>query len=216
MTELNLHPEAEQIEAYLEGGLDDAQRAVFESHLVGCSRCQGELEEWRALFTALTALPPIEPSPGFVDRVMAGVTVALASARAAAAVRWLPRTTKGWSLVAAFLALPMLGLGAAVSWLVAQPWASALSAEALLVLAWNGVSGGAAWVSRQVTTLVLQTDFARTLVSGARQFLLMAGATGVGLAAIAFCLAALGSAWILYHNLVRNSTREVNYAPYTL
>ena len=216
MNELNFHPEPEQIEGYLEGTLDDAGRAVFESHLVGCAPCQGELEEWRALFVALEALPPIEPSAGFVDRVMAGVTVLPSPARAAAAVRWLPHTTRGWSLVAAVLALPVLGLGSAAAWVLSQPWASALSAQAVLVFGWNRASAGFTWLGERVTSLVMQTDAAQALAGAIGQFLTVAGTTGVGLAAIAFCVAALGAAWVLYHNLVRNSTRELNYAPYTL
>lgn len=216
MNDLNLHPEAELIESYLEGALDDAERAVFESHLVGCSRCQAEVEEWRGLFGALETLPPIEPSAGFADRVMAHVTVLPTPARAAAAVRWLPKTTKGWSVVAACLSLPVLGLGAAVAWALSQPWMSALSAEAVLVFAWSRASAGLSWLGAQATSLIVQSDVFRTLAAGLRRFLAVAGTTGLGLAAAGFCLAALGSAWVLYHYLVRNSTRELNYAPYTL
>ncbi len=216
MNDLNLHPEAELIESYLEGTLDDAERVVFESHLQDCSRCQAEVEEWRGLFGALEGLPPIEPSPGFADRVMARVTVLPTPARAAAAVRWLPQTTKGWSVVAACLALPVLGLGAAVAWVLSQPWISALSAQAVLVYAWNGASAGFDWLSGRTTSLIMQSEAVQSLVAGLQRFMAVAGTTGLGLAAAGFCLAALGSAWVLYHNLVRNSTRELNYAPYTL
>ncbi len=216
MNELNLHPEAEQIESYLEGALADDQRAVFESHLLGCARCQAEVEDWRALFTALQALPPIEPSPGFADRVMGQVTLVASPARTAAAVRWLPHTTKGWSLLAAFLALPIVGLTSAAAWLLAQPWASALSLQAVLVFGWNRASAAFSWLTGQVATLLLQTDAVRALAGALRQFLALAGTTGLGMAAAGFCVAAFGSAWVLYHNLVRNSTRELNYAPYTL
>lgn len=216
MNELNFHPEVEQIESYLEGTLRDDQRAVFESHLLSCARCQAEVEEWRALFTALEALPPIEPSPGFADRIMGQVTVLASPARAQAAVRWLPHTTKGWSLLAAFLALPIVGLSSAAAWLLGQPWASALSLQAVLVFGWNRAAAGFSWLSGQVATLLLQTDAVRTLAGALRQFLALAGTTGLGVAAAGFCMAALASAWVLYHNLVRNSTRELNYAPYTL
>lgn len=216
MNELNLHPEAELIESYLEGTLEEAQRAVFESHLVSCERCQIEVEDWRGLFGALDALPPIEPPPGFADRIMAHVIVLPSPARTAAAVRWLPQTTKGWSLVAAALALPVLGIGSALAWILTQPWATTISAQAVLVFAWSRASAGLSWVGARATSLVLQTEVVRTLAAGLRRFLAVAGTTGLGLAAIGFCLAALGSAWVLYHNLVRNSTRELNYAPYTL
>ena len=216
MNDLNLHPEPEQLESYLEGRLEEAQRAVLESHLVGCSRCQSELEEWRALFAALEALPSIEPSPGFVDRVMAGVTVRPSAAQATATSRWLPRTSRGWSLMAAFLALPILGLSSLVAWLVTQPWATLLSGEALLAFAWTRAAAAMSAVTTQVTAVVLQSNLATSLSGVLKQFLAVAGTRGLGLAAAALSLAGLGSAWILYHNLVRNSTREEQYAPYTI
>ncbi len=216
MNDLNFHPEHEQLESYLEGTLEEAQRAVLESHLVGCSRCQGELEEWRALFTALESLPPIEPSAGFMDRVMASVTIPSAATQTAAKARWMPRTSRGWSLMAAFLALPVLGLGSLAAWVLAQPWATAFSAEAILAFGWSRTSAAVAWASTQATASVLESAAARSLAAALQQFLAVAGTRGLGLAAAVFCLAALGSAWILYHNLVRNSTRDERYAPYTI
>ncbi len=216
MNDLDLHPEPEQLESYLEGTLEEGQRAVLESHLVGCSRCQTELEEWRALFGALESLPSLEPSAGFADRVMARVTVRPTAAQAAATSRWLPRTSRGWSLVAAFLALPVLGLGALAAWLVTQPWATLASAEAVVAFAWTRASAAISGVVAQVTALLLQSSAAQSIAALFRQFVAVAGTRGVGLAAAALSLGLLGSAWILYHNLVRNSTREEQYAPYTI
>ncbi len=214
MSELDFHPEPEQLEAYVEGTIEIAQRAVLESHLLGCARCSADVEEWRAFFVALDTLPPIEPSPGFIDRVMANVQVLPVPARAR--LRWLPQSTKSWGLVAAFLALPVIGFGALIAWVLAQPWATPSAAAGVLGYAWAGVSSAATWVTGEVTALVLQTPTFQAIADGVRQFLAAAGATGVGLAALTFCLAALGSAWILYHNLVRTSTRVSNYAPYTI
>src|SRR5690606_39557442 len=45
--------------------LSEADRAVLESHLITCSRCQMEVEEWRALFGLLASLPQIEPAADF-------------------------------------------------------------------------------------------------------------------------------------------------------
>ncbi len=216
MSELDFHPEPEQLEAYAEGTIEIAQRAVLESHLLGCARCSADVEEWRGLFVALDALPPIEPSPGFVDRVMASVQVLPAPARAAAGIRWLPTSTKGWAVVAAFLALPVAGLTALVVWVLAQPWATPSAATAGLSYVWTALTGAASWTSGQVSAVVMETATARTVVDLLRQFLGTLGTTGLGLAAVAFCLVAIGSAWVLYHNLVRTSTRVTNYAPYTI
>ena len=110
MNYTNSHPEQERLEALAAGELTAADAAVVESHLVGCTRCREEVEEWRALFGALGDLPGIEPSPGFADAVMARVDVRSAWAeRTSAALRWLtPRTTAAWALLATAFALPAL------------------------------------------------------------------------------------------------------------
>lgn len=42
-------------------------------HLRECARCRGRLERLRSLDRKLAGLPPLEPSPGFADAVMARV-----------------------------------------------------------------------------------------------------------------------------------------------
>lgn len=216
MSELSIHPESEQLEGFLEGALDDAQAAVVESHLLTCERCRNEVEEWRALFGALTSIPEIEPSADFIDKVMARVRIVPAAARSSALLRWLPTTTRGWSLVAAFLALPVVGISGLVAWVLAQPWATALSVDALLVWGSSLVTSAATFLSAEAQALVLSTDATHVLANAVRDFVAVAGARGVGLAAAAFLLAAFFSVWILYHNLLRNRTRETRYAPYTI
>jgi len=215
VSELDFHPEPEQLEAYVEGTLEDAQRAVLESHLVGCTRCTGAVEEWRGLFFALDGLPPIEPSPGFIDRVMAGVHI-LPAPRVAAEIRWLPHSTRSWALVAALLALPVAGLGVLVAWVLSQPWATTAAAATALDYTWTAIAGAFSWLSAEVSALVLQTATVQTITGLLAQLLRSLGTTGLGLAVAAFCLAALGSAWVLYHYLVRPSTRVTNYAPFTI
>jgi hypothetical protein len=216
VSELDFHPEPEQLEAYAEGTIEIAQRAVLESHLLGCARCSADVEEWRGLFVALDALPPIEPSPGFVDRVMAGVRVLPTPSRTAAEIRWLPTSTKGWALVAGFLALPVIGIAVLVAWVLSQPWATAAAAQTVLNYAWTTVTSSVAWVSGQLSALFMETTAVQTVAGLSKQFFGALGTTGLGLAIAGFCLAALGSAWVLYHYLVRTSTRVTNYAPYTI
>ena len=72
------HPTDDRFEAYVEGRLEDADQASLESHVVACSRCQGQLEEWRALFTALGTLPRLAPSADFGDAVITLNEVAVA------------------------------------------------------------------------------------------------------------------------------------------
>src|SRR5690606_15160866 len=105
-----LHPTPERLESYVEGALDDAERAVIESHLVTCARCQAEADEWKAVFAALSSLPRFAPSPGFADRVMAGVQVRQPwTVRVMDLLRRLvPSGTTGWLLATALLALPVV------------------------------------------------------------------------------------------------------------
>lgn len=210
-----LHPVAHQIEAYVEGSLDDADRAVLESHLNSCARCTTELEEWRAIFAALSSLPHVEPLPGFADRVMAGVRISVPwPARVAALLRRLiPGTTSGWMLMAALLALPVLATGGALAWLFSHPgltpgalwfFLRARAADALLSLA--GRAG----------TAVVESEAAVQLVEWTRMLLAQAGTSGLGAMAASFATLIVLSTWILYQNLFRTSTRGKPHATYCI
>lgn len=216
MSELNLHPDAERLEAYLEGTLEQSERALFESHLVSCPRCQGDLEDWQALFFALDALPELEPSPDFADRVMERVTIMPYSAQAKATSRWWPRTTKGWSVIAAFLALPVVGLTTLVGWLLNQPWATSLTAQGVVTYTVNGLQTGLSWLTGEAESAILANALVQSALTLAKQYMATAGTGGVGLAAAALVLTVGWSTWVLYNNLIRNSTRDAQYAPYTI
>ena len=215
MSELNLHPDAERIEAYLEDTLEEADRAIFESHLVNCARCQGELEEWQALFFTLNSLPQLEPSADFVDRVMARVNIMPSITRQRIA-RWWPKTTKGWSVVAAFLALPVVGAASAIAWLLAQPWATSLTGQGVLAYALTALQTGLSWLTGEAESAILANALVQSALAMAKQYAALAGTGGLGLAAAGFMLVVGWSAWVLYRNLIRNSTRDVHYAPYTI
>lgn len=215
MTELNLHPDAERIEAYLEGKLAEGDRAVLESHLVDCPRCQAELEEWQGLFFALNSLPQLEPSADFVDRVMARVNIMPSPARQRIA-RWWPRTTKGWSIVAAFLALPMVGGASVIAWILAQPWATSLTGRGVLTYALNALQTGFSWLSGEAEAAILANALVQSAWAMGRQYAAAMGPSGLGLFGAAFMLTVGWSAWVLYRNLIGNSKRDTNYAPYTI
>ncbi|MBX6363600.1 MAG: zf-HC2 domain-containing protein [Gemmatimonadetes bacterium] len=214
MSESILHPGADQLEAYVEGTLDEAQQAVLESHLLGCPRCQAELEEWRGLFAALSSMPQLEPSAGFADRVMAHVTLPRSAAARLAdrARRWLPRSTLGWALVTLFLALPVAAAAAALAWIAATPW---LSLDGVLLWGFEKATAGAAWLTSQASALVLQSRPALWLTGSIETLVATAGLRGIGAAAALFGLIVVASAWILYQNLFRPHTRDVTYAHYS-
>jgi hypothetical protein len=213
MTQMQ-HLTAERLEAYVEGLLDRADRVVIESHLVGCPRCQQELDEWLALFAALSDLPELEPSPNFADRVMAHVRVSprLAwqeqAARASATIaRVLPKTTFGWGLAAAFLALPVLLGGGLVAWLLSKSFVTPRSLWAFFS---DQLADGVRTFAATAMSQLLQTNLAAWLGEQGSALLATAGSTGVGLIAAAAALTTVLSIWVLYRNLFRTPSRNSN------
>lgn len=63
------HLTDEQLQAYLDGTIDDA--AEVELHLEACPRCRRELEIYEQLYVTISEEDVPELSPDFIDRVMA-------------------------------------------------------------------------------------------------------------------------------------------------
>lgn len=224
------HPTADRLEAFAEGLLDQAERVVIESHVLGCPHCQTQVDEWRVLFAALSGLPQFEPSSGFADRVMARVRVAPASRRTtwqsawgwaagrakaagATAAGMLPRTTFGWAMVTAFLALPVIAGGAFVTWLLSRSY---LTPETLWVYVSTQVVDGVRGVGTAALSAALQADLIAWLVTQAGHLVENAGATGVGAILAAASAATMLSVWVLYRNLIRTPSRGTNYVTFSL
>jgi anti-sigma factor RsiW len=224
------HPTADRLEAFVEGLLDKAERVVIESHLLGCPHCQTQVDEWRVLFAALSGLPQFEPSPGFADRVMAGVQLTpgsrrstwqsawgwaagRATAASAAAAGLLPKSTLGWAMVTAFLALPVVAGGAFVTWLLSRSY---LTPETLWAYVSTQAVDAIRGVGTAALTAALQTDLISWLVMQLGHLIQNAGATGVGAILAAASAATMLSAWILYRNLIRTPTRGTNYVTFSL
>lgn len=213
------HMSAETLQTFAEGLLPDGDRAVVESHLAACTRCQSEAETWRTLFAALSALPHFELTAGFQDRVIAG----LHSSHATSIVPWLsragqmvvrvaPKTTRGWAVAAAFLALPVVSGGILIAWLLSSPYVTAATlwsfatdrgAHALQSLG----SGTISWA--------IKTDAAAFLVRSSGQLFHQVGMSGVGALAAGGALVTTLSAWVLYRNLFRSPSRETNYVSFS-
>lgn len=64
------HP-AEALSALADGELAADERAAVSAHVEGCPECAEELRAVRGVRDALRALPPVEPPPGLVDRLVA-------------------------------------------------------------------------------------------------------------------------------------------------
>jgi len=200
-----MHPTDQILEAFCEGTLPAAERAGLESHLVGCPHCQTEVEDWRSLFTALSTLPHLTPTPGFAGRVMARVRIPRPwHARAGAlARRLMPRTTPGWAFAVSMLAIPALMAGSLALWLLSRDYLTAAGLWAFALYSFVATAGQ--W-SAGAIALVLQTDIMAWLVRSVGAFLEAAGLRGLGTVAGGAALLTLVSIWVLYRNLFRTTS----------
>jgi hypothetical protein len=211
--EQKFHPESERLEALVEGTLDKADSAVLESHVLGCSHCRAEVEELRALFSALARLERFSPAVGFANRVMARVKLpdpwyARAGRYAAG---FVPRTTRGWAFASGLLALPLVGVGTVMLWLLSKPY---VTGESLVAFFLQQGSRSIGAFSRNLLSTVIQSDIT-LLLTRVAESVLSAGLASAGAVAALFAGVAALSAWILYQNLIRTPTRRTDYASYS-
>jgi anti-sigma factor RsiW len=218
MSELK-HLSAEELQTFVEGGVPEGDRVVIESHLVACLRCQSEAEEWRTLFTALSGMAQFEPSAGFADRVLVGLhsshatsVVPWYSRVTAAVVRVAPKTTRGWALAAAFLALPLVSAGLFLSWLLSKPYVTPHTLWAFTV---DRSSHALQSLGSGTITWAMKTDVVAYSVKLAAQLVHQVGMSGVGALAAAVAFATTVSIWVLYNNLFRSPSRETSYVSYS-
>jgi anti-sigma factor RsiW len=207
------HPAPDRLEALVEDTLDRAEKAVVESHLATCERCQVEVADLRSLFEALAALPEVAPSAGFADRIMKGVRVRRP------VLDWVnewierltPDTNRGWAVAAAVVAMPALVTSALTWWLLSHPEVSAqrlwLVASALVG---DALSAGWQWAWASFAGSGLAV-WANGLLELAESL----GRGGLGLAAIMFATLTIGSVYVLYQNLFRTNGRRTQHASYT-
>jgi anti-sigma factor RsiW len=218
MSDSILHPNPQRLQDLAGGNLDQADRVVIESHVLTCATCQHEVTEWRSLFTTLATLPQFSPSIHFSDNVMAAVQLpdpwyVRGFARAMDRLHvYAPKTTRGWALASACMALPFALIAVVATWIVSKPYITPSNVFAFVLhraeLLLSSIAQGA-------TSQVLQTDVA---LFAARQLEALStagmGAAGALLAAVS--IATAGSAYILYQNLFRaRAHRNHNYASYS-
>ena len=213
MSDKHIHPPAERLDELVEGSLDQRERLVVESHLVGCSQCQSEVADVRALFSALARMQHFDPAPGFVNRVMLHVRLPEPWWQRASRMvgAFAPRTSRGWAFASAMFALPLVGVGSVVLWLLSKPY---VTGDGLVAFTTAQASTriGAAWQS--FIGLVIKSDitlfFARSLEAMASS-----GVAGAGAVAALFAGLSILSAYVLYQNLFRTPTPRSDYASYS-
>jgi hypothetical protein len=109
------HLSPDDVELWLNGTLDAARTR----HLDLCPECFDRAQAEREIVEQLAALPPMAPSPGFEDRVMAQVTVA--DPFSLRSLRQRIFASRRSMAVAASLALALAGsMAASVAWSLAN------------------------------------------------------------------------------------------------
>lgn len=200
------HIKDQEFEAYLEGELEPARAQELESHTAVCEMCHTEMESWKFIFEGLSELPAFEPSAGFADKVMAQVSVP--EYEPAWVKFWnrieayFPTTTRGWAMASILTAIPVLVLGGAGAWLLAQPEVT-LGGVAMLVYAQVLLLGQTIFQSG-VELLQNQGVYALgeqilTQIKGIDP--VVAGGAGVG-----YLMLMLISMWTVYTNVVKGES----------
>ena len=213
MKERSNHPTSERLEAFVEGNLDEGEREVVASHLLACARCESEVEEWRSLFAVLRSLPTFVPAPGFASRVMAHVRIPQPwHARASSAIaRFIPRTTGGWAVAAALLAIPVLTGVSLMAWLLSKSY---VTVSGLWMFA-TGQFSSLAGRTVQGAFSGLQETVVASWVARGLQLAQSAGVREVGVVALGAGLLIIVSLWVLYRYLIRPSTGNANHVTFS-
>ena len=119
MTDRHLNPD--EIDLLLDGEVGFGVTPL-KAHVRRCAQCQAELDEARALTTALEHLPHFAPSPLFAERVMSQVQVFEPAHVAAgnAVRRWLPQSRPARILAGVGAGGVGLALSVLTLWLAAR------------------------------------------------------------------------------------------------
>jgi anti-sigma factor RsiW len=70
---MNSHPETEKLNAYYDKELLPAEAGQVREHLESCQACREILLDWEKVQRVFLKTPGINPSAGFVFRVMEGI-----------------------------------------------------------------------------------------------------------------------------------------------
>jgi hypothetical protein len=225
------HPTADRLEAFAEGLLDQGERVVIESHVVNCSRCAGAGRGMAGTVRGPVGAAAVHAdarlrgsrhggSPRCAEagdgepawRSVRGWAVGQATAAGTAVAGVLPKSTFGWGVAVAFLALPVLAGITFIAWLD-QPVVP--DPRDAVGLRQHPGRGGRPRLGTTALTAALQTDVVAWLVLQAGALLETAGATGVGAMLAAASAATFFSVWVLYRNLIRTPTRGTNYVTFS-
>lgn len=206
------HPSPDRLQDFVEGVLALPTAARVEAHLGDCPGCRDAVVAWREVMGSLDTLPPLSPSAGFADRVMAALPHGTAPERAVAirpaapslvdriaarARALVPSTRRGWGVAAGLAGAPAAAITAVVWYVMTHPLLtpSHLASFAIWrtgdrLAALQAAASG--WFLENTATLRAFSLVESALASPA----LMAG----GL--VTFCLATVASLWVLWRFLL--------------
>lgn len=209
------HPTTDSLEAFAEGTLAATEREVVASHLMGCPRCDADVEDWRAIFHALTTLPRFAPALGFGNRVMAHVRIPEPwHSRASVWIdRLLPKSAFGWAAALAVLALPFIAGGSLLVWLLSKSY---VTAHGLWVFATDRFAAAATRLAGGAMTTVIESDVATWIATNTTAVFGAAGIRGVGALAAGGAILTMLSIWVLYKNLIRTPNRGSTHVMFSL
>ena len=148
------HIDALKLEQLAERSLPPGEAAVVQAHLDQCGRCNAEYSAMTYMMGLLTELPRFAPSPAFADAVMARVQVAPEESAALALFRRIiPRSRRGWVLVATASVAPAIPILALVLWMITQPLVTPAGLWQWTIAQAQGFTqAGAAWLLDQAMT----------------------------------------------------------------
>lgn len=98
----------DQLQDFLDGRLDEADRSRVEAHVTSCAQCRRELDALRWVRTAAREQLPVEEVPAALSsRVRASLNAEDAKSRSGTARRAISRPTR-WAVAAAVVAAAVL------------------------------------------------------------------------------------------------------------
>jgi hypothetical protein len=176
---LDRHLLEDELELFLPGEGAGAPPPGLIGHVEACEDCRREVEGLRALHTALTALPALDPPAGFADAVMARVRLPVPwYVRALSALRahWVAAT------LAVTVVAATAGLGA--WWLASQPELTVggllgFTLDRLTALFWGVIVGAGRLVWESGLPAVIRDAAGKIGMRGA-----LAGMAGIVLASL--------------------------------
>ena len=196
------------LEQLAEGQLPPAEHREATLHLETCSRCSSVADGYHALFAALSELPRFAPSPGFSDAVIARTRLTPEPGPVALWLRrFMPKTRRGWALLAAAVVSPALPIVGAVVWLLTHPLLTPAS-----LWQWATSQGSAAGASTGVVALRWATNSGVAgLMRGVFDLARGLPLETVTVLATLLAIAIPCSVWAIVR-LVRTPMKDVTYA----